>query len=180
MELIHVAVDGGDGAVRVDGPASKHVVLLLPGEGDAPDVYDAVCKRLHNSDLRTVVPEGAGWTQAAILSALDQLEVGWVNLVGSGKGAELAWELAARHFGRFASLIVADRGHPAVGGEDCPPVELPTTVMVGSPERRAEADASGRYVYGELRVVETPTTDNVPRDRSAELASEIVLRTSPW
>lgn len=176
-----MAVDGGsDKTVRVDGPASKHVVLLLTGEGDSPDVYDAVCERLHSSDLRTVVPEGGGWTEEAVLSVLDQMSLGWVNLVGSGAGAEVAWELAARHFGKFASLIVCDRPHPAVGGSECPPVELPTTVMVGSPERRADIDASGRYVYGDLRIVETPATDNVPRDCGAELASEIVLRTSPW
>lgn len=175
-----MAVDGSDRTVRVDGPQSRHVVLLLAGEGDSPDVYDAVCERLHSSDLRTVVPQGAGWNQEAVLVVLDQLKVAWVNLVGSGVGAELAWELAARHFGKFASLVTCDRAHPAVGGGQCPPVEIPTTVMVGDPDRRADVDASGRYVYGDLRIVETPATDNVPRDRAAELASEIVLRTSPW
>lgn len=188
MELTHVAVRNGSCTVRIDGPASKHTVLLLPGAGDGSDVYDAVCDRLHNSDLRTIVPEDiTGLDDAAVMTLLDEAKVGWVNLVGSREGADLAWRLAARQFGRFASLVVVDRGHPAVPDSkgvvresDCPPVELPTTVMVGGPERRAEADASGRFVYSDFRVVQLDGIANVPASAPAELATEIVLRTSPW
>ncbi|MDV7352413.1 alpha/beta hydrolase [Rhodococcus oxybenzonivorans] len=188
MELTHVAVGDGDCTVRLDGPASRHAVLLLPGAGDAPDVYDDVCARLHNSDLRTIVPESIeGLDDSSVMGLLDELKVGWVNLVGSREGAELAWTLAARQFGRFASLVVADRGHPAAPDDKglvreagCPPVELPTTVMVGSPTRRAEADASGRFVYSDFRVVDLDGVTNVPASAAAALATEIVLRTSPW
>ena len=188
MELTHVAVGNGNCTVRIDGPESKHTVLLLPGAGDGPDVYDGVCERLHNSDLRTIVPEDiTGLDETAVMGLLDELKVGWVNLVGSREGAELALSLAARQFGRFASLVVADRGHPAapdaagaVRGSDCPAVELPTTVMVGDPDRRAEADASGRFVYSDFRVVQLDGVSNVPAAAAAELATEIVLRTSPW
>ncbi|WP_072687590.1 alpha/beta fold hydrolase [Rhodococcus marinonascens] len=188
MELTHVALAEGNCAVRIDGPLSKHTVLLLPGAGDSAAVYDGVCERLHNSDLRTIVPEDiTGLDDRSIMALLDELKVGWVNLAGSREGAGLAWSLAARQFGRFASLVVADRGHPAapdsegvVRGSDCPPVELPTTVMVGSPDRRAEADASGRFVYSDFRVVQLDGVANIPASAPAELATEIVLRTSPW
>lgn len=185
---MHVAVGKSDCAVRLSGPTSKHSVLLLPGADDPVDVYDAVCARLHDSDLRTIVPEHIeGFDEPTIMAVLDELKVGWINLVGNREGAELAWVLAARQFGRFASLVVVDRGHPAVLGADgaarvpgCPAVELPTTVMVGSAQRRAEADASGRFVYSDFRVVELDGVDNVPTSAAAELATEIVLRTSPW
>ena len=184
MELTHTATC----TVRIDGPESRHTVLLLPGAGDSAAVYDAVCERLHNSDLRTVVPETIdGFDEESTMALLDQLKLPWVHLVGSREGAELAWRLAARQFGRFASLVVADRGHPAVADADgvvrvgdCPPVELPTTVVVGTARRRTEADASVRYVYSEFRVVQLDGIDNVPASAAAALATEIVLRTSPW
>ena len=44
---------------------------------------------------------------------------------------------------------------------------------------RAVADTSGRYVYGEFRVVEIDV-DNVATEADHELATEIVLRTSLW
>ncbi|AOW92399.1 hypothetical protein BFN03_05875 [Rhodococcus sp. WMMA185] len=188
MELTHVALAEGNCTVRIDGPMSKHSVLLLPGAGDSAGVYDGVCERLHNSDLRTIVPEDiTGLDEQSVMTLLDELRLGWVNLAGSREGAELAWSLAARQFGRFASLVVADRGHPAapdsegdVRGSGCPPVELPTTVMVGSPDRRSEAEASGRFVFSDFRVVELDGVTNIPEFAPAELATEIVLRTSPW
>ncbi|MGA9873318.1 MAG: alpha/beta hydrolase, partial [Rhodococcus sp. (in: high G+C Gram-positive bacteria)] len=35
-------------------------------------------------------------------------------------------------------------------------------------------------VYGDFRVVQLDGVGNVPSDATAELATEIVLRTSPW
>ncbi len=106
---------------------------------------------------------------------------------GAGAGAEIAWQLAAKTFGRFASLIVADRGHPAVPGVDgavldaaCPAVELPTTVVVGTSLGRPSADASGRYAYSEFRIVQLDGVDDIPTKAPAELATEIVLRTGSW
>ncbi|MEV0946298.1 alpha/beta hydrolase [Rhodococcus sp. NPDC049939] len=188
MELTSVVVGDTRCAVRLDRQDSKHAVLLLPGAGDSPGVYDDVCKRLHNSDLRTIVPEDiTGLDEQSVMALLDELKVGWVNLVGSREGAELAWSLAARQFGRFASLVVADRGHPGAPDSegisresDCPPVELPTTVVVGKPDRRAEVDASRRFVYSDFRVVQLDGVANIPASAPAELATEIVLRTSPW
>ena len=179
---------GGQCSVRVAGPDSRHAVLLLPDAGDSVDVYDAVGERLHNSDLKTVALESIdGISDDAILAVLDELKLSWVHLVGSGAGAESAWTLAAKTFGRFASLIVVNRCHPAIADEqgtvraaDCPPVELPTTLVVGSSLGRASADASGRFVYSDFRVVQLDGSVNVVADEPAALATEIVLRTSPW
>ncbi|WP_045199878.1 alpha/beta fold hydrolase [Rhodococcus sp. B7740] len=188
MEFTHVSAAGGQCSVRVAGPDSRHAVLLLPDAGDPVDVYDAVSERLHNSDLKTVALESIdGISDDAILTVLDELKLSWVHLVGSGAGAESAWTLAAKTFGRFASLIAVNRCHPAIADEqgtvraaDCPPVELPTTLVVGSSLGRASADASGRFVYSDFRVVQLDGVANVVADEPAALATEIVLRTSPW
>lgn len=184
---MQVAAGEGTCTVRVDGPESTHVVLLLPGSGDDPTLYDDVCARLHNSGLRTVVLESVeGLDVAGVIAVLDGLKLGWVNLVGTGEGADLAWQLAARSFGRFASLVVADRGHPSLPDDndvviesDCPAVELPTTVMVGS-RNLMQAELSGRHVYAEFRVVTIDGVTNIPMQASHEMATEIVLRTSSW
>lgn len=188
MDYKQVAARGGSCSLRIAGPETRHTVLLLPGEGDSPEVYDAVAERLHNSDLKTVAVEDiAGLDHDAVLEVLDEIALPWVHLVGSGAGAELAWGLAARTFGKFQSLVVCDRPHPAVAdadgvvvSADCPPVELPTTLVIGSSLRRASADGSGRLVYGDYRVVQLDGVENIPAAASAELATEIVLRTSPW
>ena len=115
MESRTVTTPGGDVQVRIGGPESRYTVLLLPDAGERADVYDTVCERLHNSDLRTVVVEKIdGLTTQDVFALLDRLALPWVHLAGSGAGAELAWAVAAGRFGRFASLVVADRGHPAV------------------------------------------------------------------
>ncbi|OLT32766.1 hypothetical protein BJF84_01035 [Rhodococcus sp. CUA-806] len=188
MDHKQVTTPDGSCSLRIAGPDSRHAVLMLPGLGDPPDLYDGVAERLHNSDLKTVAVEDiAGLDHSAVLAVLDELSLPWVHLVGTDEGAELAWTLAARTFGRIASLVVCDRGHPAVADQnglvlaaDCPPVELPTTIVVGNSLGRAVADSSGRLVYGDFRVVQLDGVGKVPADATAELATEIVLRTSPW
>lgn len=181
MELTEVSVGQVIHTVRVDGPESAHVVVLLPAAGEDGSVYDAVCERLHGSDLRTVVPDTIdGLDLAALLALLDALGLKYVNLAGHREGAALAWEAAARTFGRFKSLVVADSPHPAVSGGDCPAVEIPSTLLVGGPEARAAADASGRSCYSDFRVVELGGVGSVPRDAAAAMATEISLRTSMW
>ncbi|MCU1640091.1 MAG: hypothetical protein JWN03_366 [Nocardia sp.] len=187
MESRRITVGDRVWAVRVGGTESRHHVLLLPDAGDPADVYDGVCERLQTSDLRTIVIEPAdGLDSAAVFGILDELKVPWANLVGSGTGADLAWQLAARGFGRFMSLIAAGSGHPAAPGADgaiadatCPPVEIPTTLLATKRLPRPAAEASGRYVYGEFRLVPVDVTD-VAAEASHELATEIVLRTSFW
>ena len=105
---------------------------------------------------------------------------------GTGSGGELAWELAATRLDRFIGLVVVDRGHPRVADlagvvrdEDCPPVEMNTTALVSTPAARAVAKASQRYVYGDFRLVELLGRRNA-QESTAQLAAEIVLRTSTW
>jgi hypothetical protein len=82
--------------------------------------------------------------------------------------------------------VVIDRGHPRVADqsgvvrdEHCPPVELNTTVLVSNPAARAVAQASQRYVYGEYRQVELVSRRNAG-ESTAQVAAEIVMRTSTW
>ncbi|TDP41681.1 hypothetical protein [Nocardia ignorata] len=187
MKSRQITVGDQAWTVRVDGPSSRHNVLLLPDADDPADVFDKVCARLHESDLQTVVVESVeGLEPAGVHTILDELELPYVNVAGRGTGAALAWRVCAGRFGRFMSLVVADHGHPAVPGADgtipdpaCPPLELPVTMMVTKSLPRATADASGRFVYGEFRVVPLEV-DNIATEAGHELATEIVLRTSLW
>ncbi|WP_336081547.1 alpha/beta hydrolase [Nocardia sp. SSK8] len=187
MKSRQITVGDQAWTVRVDGPSSRHNVLLLPDADDPADVFDQVCARLHESDLQTVVVESVtGLDPAGVHAILDALELPYVNVAGRGAGAALAWRVCAGRFGRFMSLVVADHGHPAVPDAagavtdaTCPPLELPVTMLVTKSLPRATADASGRYVYGEFRVVPLEV-DNVATEGAHELATEIVLRTSLW
>ncbi|MCM6774018.1 alpha/beta hydrolase [Nocardia sp. CDC159] len=187
MEARQVTVGDRVWGVRIGGPQSRHTVLLLPDAGAAPDVYDAVSARLHNSDLRTVAVETIeGLDAAAVYAILDELEVPWVNVVGCGAGADLAWQLCSRGFGRFIGLVAAGRGHPAAAGADgeivdsgCPAVEIPTTLIATKRLPRAVAEGSGRHVYGEFRIAQVDVADPAT-EADHELATEIVLRSGMW
>ncbi|MBH0775258.1 alpha/beta hydrolase [Nocardia bovistercoris] len=187
MKARRITVGDRTWTVRVDGPDTRHSVLLLPDASDPVDVFDQVCARLHNSDLRTIVVEAPeGFDKAAAHAILDELGVPYANVAGRGTGAALAWQVCAGTYGRFSSLVVADRGHPAAPGADgtvadaaCRPMELPVTVLVTKHLPRSVADGSGRFVYGEFRVVDVDV-DNVATEADHEFATEIVLRTSLW
>jgi hypothetical protein len=82
--------------------------------------------------------------------------------------------------------VVIDRGHPRVADltgvirdAHCPPVEMNTTALVSTPAARAVAKASQRYVYGDFRLVDLLGRRNA-QESTAQLAAEIVLRTSNW
>jgi hypothetical protein len=62
--------------------------------------------------------------------------------------------------------------------EHCPPVEIGTTVLVSSAATRAVARESQRFVYSEYRVVDLGR--RTVQESTAQLAAEIVLRTSAW
>ena len=86
----------------------------------------------------------------------------------------------------FTGLVAVDRGHPRVADlagvirdHHCPPVEINTTALVSTPAALAVARASQRYVYGDYRVVELLGRRNA-HESTAQLAAEIVLRTSTW
>jgi pimeloyl-ACP methyl ester carboxylesterase len=159
---------------------------MLGDEQRSPLAYDAVCERLHTASLRTVVIGlDPRLTAKSVVGILDALGVGWAVVVGDRAGGELAWELAATKLGRFVGLVVIDRGHPRVANlegvvvdEHCPPVEVGTTVLVSSPAARKVARNSERFVYSDYRVVDLGRR-TVP-ESTAQLAAEIVLRTSSW
>lgn len=176
-------------AVHVNGAEDALGVLLFPGGPDEAAGYAEVVTRLENSGLRSyVLADIEGLDAAAVIAILDELGASWVHLAGSGGGAELAWQVAARHFDRVSSLVVVDHGHPAAadgGGlvEDpgCPAVEVSTTLILTSDEHRARAYGTGRHAYSDYRVVELPMPSGVVKGGLATaLATEIVLRSNPW
>jgi pimeloyl-ACP methyl ester carboxylesterase len=182
-----VTVDGIGVPVDVAGPDKGAVVVMLGAAHHASAAYDAVCQRLHTASLRTVVvgPDPR-LTAKSVVAILDSLDVKWALLVGDRVGGELAWELAATRLDRFIGLVVIDRGHPRVADqagvirdEHCPPVEMNTTALCSTPAAKAVAKASQRYVYGDFRLVDMLGRRNA-QESTAQLAAEIVLRTSSW
>lgn len=187
MPTTVVTIDGFAIPVEVAGPDQGSTVVLLSAGHHGPAAYEAVCQRLHTASLRTVVI-GADprLTAKSVVGVLDSLDIKWALLVGDRLGAELAWELAATRLDRFIGLVVVDRGHPRVADptgvirdQDCPAVEMNTTALVSNPAARAVAKASQRYVYGDFRLVEMLGRRSA-QDSTAQLAAEIVLRTSSW
>jgi pimeloyl-ACP methyl ester carboxylesterase len=180
-------VDGVCVPVSVAGPDRGPVVVLLGAAQRAPAAYDPVCERLHVASLRTiVVGTDHRLTVKSVVGILDSLDVKWGVLVGDRAGGELAWELAATRLDRFTGLVAIDRGHPRVADlagvirdEHSPPVEINTTAQVSTPAARSVARASGRYVYGDYRVVEL-LRRRAAGEATAQLTAEIVLRTSTW
>ena len=182
-----MTVDGFPVQVRVTGPEKGPHVVVLGAAQHPPVSYDSLCERLHIAAVRTVVI-GADprLHPKAVLAILDTLEVPWAVLVGDRFGAELAWELAAARPDRFTGLVVIDRGHPRVPDPhgvvhvpDWPPVEINTTALFTTPAARGVAKASQRYVYSDYRLVEFAARRNAAVG-TAQLAAEIVLRTSSW
>lgn len=180
-------LDGIPIPVAVAGPDKGVVVVILGAERRAPAAYDAVCERLHTASLRTVVigPDPR-LTGKSVIGILDSLGIGWAVVVGDRAGAELAWKLVATRLGRFVGLVAIDRGHPRVADVDgvvrdqeCPPVEVATTVLVSSPAARAVARDSQRFVYADYRIVDLLGRRNA-QESTAQLAAEIVMRTSTW
>jgi pimeloyl-ACP methyl ester carboxylesterase len=179
-------LDGFPVPVAVAGPEKGVVVVIVGDEQRAPIAYDAVCERLHTASIRTVVIGlDRRLTPKSVVGILDGLGIAWAVVVGDRAGGELAWELAATRLGRFVGLVVIDRGHPRVADangkvvdEHCPPVEIGTTVLVSSAAGQAVARASQRFVYAEYRVVDLGRRS--VQESTAQLAAEIVLRTSTW
>jgi pimeloyl-ACP methyl ester carboxylesterase len=187
MPSMMTTIDGFPVPVSVTGPEKGVVVVILGAEQRAPAAYDALCERLHTASLRTVVIGAEPrLTPKSVVGILDALVIGWAVVVGDRTGGELAWELAATRLGRFVGLVAIDRGHPRVPDldgvirdEDCPPVEINTTVLASSPAARAVARDSQRFVYAEYRVADLLARHSA-QESTAQLAAEIVLRTSTW
>jgi pimeloyl-ACP methyl ester carboxylesterase len=179
-------LDGFPVPVAVAGPENGVVVVIVADDERPPAAYDAVCERLHTASLRTVViGRDPRLTTKSVIGILDALGITWGVVVGDRAGGDLAWELAATKLGRFVGLVVIDRGHPRVADSDgvvpdehCPPVEIGTTMLFSSPAASAAARASQQYVYAEYRTVQLGR--RTVQESTAQLAAEIVLRTSTW
>ncbi|CDO87914.1 alpha/beta hydrolase [Mycobacterium triplex] len=180
-------LDGFPVPVRVSGPEKGVVVVILGDEQRELAAYDAVCERLHTASLRTIVIGlDPRLTPKSVIGILDGLGVGWAVVVGDRAGGDIAWELAATKLGRFVGLVVVDRGHPCVADVNgvvrdghCPPVEIGTTVLVSTPGGRTVARNSQRFVYADYRSVDMLGRRSA-QESTAQLAAEIVLRTSTW
>ncbi|MBU3686577.1 MAG: alpha/beta hydrolase [Mycobacterium sp.] len=183
---VALSVAGPDKSPLAGSPAGPHIVVL-GAANHTPASYDSLCERLHIASMRTVViAADPRLHPKAVLSVLDALDVPWGVVVGDRFGAELAWELAATRPERFTGLVVIDRGHPAVRDPhgvirdpDCPPVEIDTTALVSGAATRAVVKASQRFVHSDFRLVEFSGRRNAA-ESTAQLAAEIVLRTSSW
>ena len=171
----------------VSGPDRGCYVVLLCAAQQPPAAYETLCRRLHTAAVRTIVI-GADprLHPKAVVAVLDAVEMPSGVLVGDRFGAELAWEVAAGRPDRFTGLVVIDRAHPrvpdpqgVVRDPECPPVEVNTTALVTTPAARAMAKASQRFVYSDYRLVEYSGRRNA-EVAVAQLAAEIVLRTSTW
>lgn len=180
-------VDGFRVPVSLAGPDKGSVVVVLGAAQRTVAAYDAVCERLHTASLRTiVVGPDPRLTPKSVVGILDVLDIRWGVLVGDCSGGEVAWELAATRLDRFTGLVAIDRGHPRVADQngvvrdpECPPVEIDTTTLVSSPDAQVVARASQRFVYGDYRVVRLLGRRSA-HESTAQLAAEIVLRTSTW
>lgn len=180
-------LDGFPVPVGVSGPEKGVVVVILGDEQRELGAYDAVCERLHTASLRTIVIGlDPRLTPKSVIGILDGLGIAWAVVVGDRAGGDIAWELAATKLGRFVGLVVVDRGHPRVADvngvvrdDHCPPVEIGTTVLVSTPGGRTVASNSQRFVYADYRTVDLLGRRNA-QESTAQLAAEIVLRTSTW
>jgi pimeloyl-ACP methyl ester carboxylesterase len=169
-----MTVDGFGVQVDVSGPDRGCYVVLLCAAQQPPAAYDQLCGRLHIAAVRTIViAADPRMNPKSVIAILDSLEMPSGVIVGDRAGAELAWEVAAARPDRFTGLVVIDRAHPRVADPngvirdpECPPVE-------------AMAKASQRFVFSDFRLVEYSGRRNAAI-ATAQLAAEIVLRTSTW
>jgi pimeloyl-ACP methyl ester carboxylesterase len=187
MPATMMTVDGFGVPVSVAGPDRGANVVLLGAAQHPLGAYEPLCKRLHIAATRTIVI-GADprLDPKDIVDIMDNLNVPSGVLVGDRSGAELAWQAAAASPARFTGLVVIDRGHPrvpdpngVVRDAECPPVEINTTALVNTPATRAMAKASQRFVYSDFRLVQFGARRDV-EVATAQLAAEIVLRSSTW
>ncbi len=133
VDIQTVTVGDLEFTVRVGGPENGPVALLLHGFPSSGTCFDEIVPRLHESGLRTVVPDQRGYSPGArppdvddyriehlvsdAVGILDALGISYALVVGHDWGAIVAWHLAGRHPGRLTGLVAASVGHPgAIAG----------------------------------------------------------------
>ncbi|MUL44961.1 alpha/beta hydrolase [Mycobacterium sp. CBMA293] len=175
-------VDGFDATVDVSGPDNATTVVLLATQ-QASAAYGALCELLHTASLRTVVIDADNRLSVnSVVGILDTLGVRWALLFADRGAGDLPWRLAATRLDRFTAFVIVDSSHPRAtdtSGEACPPVEISTTAVVTTADARAQVQTGQRFIYGEFRMAEM--LDGRPAEEfTAQLANEIVLRSSTW
>lgn len=131
MSIEHRTLTVGDLEfdVRIGGPETGPTVLLLHGFPNTGACFDAVVGRLHDSGLRTVVPDQRGYSPGArpgtiedyqlrhlasdAVGILDALGVGYAMVVGHDFGSLVAWHLAGHYPHRVTGLVAVSVGHPS-------------------------------------------------------------------
>ena len=131
MSIEHRSITVGDLEfdVRIGGPDNGPAVLLLHGFPTTGACFDQVVGRLHESGLRTIVPDQRGYSAGArpegaenyqfghlvsdAIGILDALGVGYSMVVGHDMGALVAWHLASKHPQRVTGLVAISVGHPS-------------------------------------------------------------------
>ena len=114
--------------VYAGGPADGPPVLLLHGFPQDHREFDLLVPRLHEAGFRTYAMDQRGSTPGARPSAvaayrmaevtadavavLDALGIGSAHVVAHDWGAQVAWQLAARHPERVRTLTAVSVPHP--------------------------------------------------------------------
>ena len=107
--------------VRVHGPATGQPVVLLHGYPLDGAMWRAQVNPLATAGFRVVIPDLPGHGQSpvqdpcsiasitdAVLAELDRLKLGKCHVVGFSMGGYVALDLAIRHPGRVARLVLVD------------------------------------------------------------------------
>ena len=121
--------DGLSFDVRDGGPRTGAAVVLLHGFPQDASMWAPIEPALHDLGLRTLAPHQRGYSPGArpagraayrvvelvgdVVALLDAAELPRAHLVGHDWGGGVAWETAARHPDRIASLTVLSTPHPA-------------------------------------------------------------------
>ena len=131
MSIEHRTLTVGDLQfdVRIGGPDKAPSVLLLHGFPTTGACFDGVVGRLHDSGLRTIVPDQRGYSPGArpdyvaayelrhlaadAIGILDALGIGYTMVVGHDFGSLVAWHLAGHHPDRVTGLVAVSVGHPS-------------------------------------------------------------------
>jgi pimeloyl-ACP methyl ester carboxylesterase len=136
-----VDVPGGHLACEVHGDPADPVVLLIAGQGQSMDWWEAAfCERLaaqgrcvvrydhRDTGRSSTSPPGAPTYTGADLSEdpvrlLDALGVRRAHLVGLSMGGGIAQDVALRHPDRVATLTLVDTSPASDVGRELPPPE---------------------------------------------------------
>lgn len=120
--------DGLTFEVSDDGPADGRVVVLLHGFPEDRRCWEHLTPHLTAAGYRVLAPDQRGYSPGArprrrrdyvvtelagdVLALADVAGAGRFDVIGHDWGAAVAWELAARHADRVATLTALSVPHP--------------------------------------------------------------------